>query len=221
MGNTPSFSSIMDDVAKFEFYGEAFAYSVMLLVLTHFISSSAQLMYEKGDVPFTNDPNNWSDYMFARMAGWFNALGFVWYPLVKFMVTKFNWRKSFAILGVVNLIAVGIIFAENLEVQVLTCLLLSFGRLLLFSCHHTYLLDIFGVANFGTLNGISSLFAALLGLSSYPLQLFALQTNYAISFIPIGVLVILAFLFPFFLGRKAHEKNGPVPDSIVEKQDSR
>ena len=109
----PSLTSIMNDVVKFEFMGETLAYSVMLLLLTHFLSTSTQLMYEKGDVPFTNDPNNWSDYMFAKMAGWFNALGFLWLPLVKYMITKFEWKNLYTMLILVYISAAGIVFVNN------------------------------------------------------------------------------------------------------------
>merc|ERR1712226_890454 len=74
---------------------------------------------------------------------------------------------------------------------------------MLFSYHHAYLLDKFGIQYFGLLNGISSFFAAILGLVGYPLQLLAVQIgNYSITFIPIGVVVLLVGLFPFFLGKK-------------------
>jgi hypothetical protein len=55
---------------------------------------------------------------------------------------------------------------------------------------------------FGTLNGISSLFAAIVGFISYPLQLFALKTNYSFSFVPIGVCVVLTFIFPVVSSRR-------------------
>ena len=124
-----------------------------------------------------------------------------WLPLVKYMITEFEWKRLYTLV-LVNISEAGKVFVNNLKVQVLTFLLLSFGRLLLFSCHHTYLLDVFGIANFGTLNGISSLIAAILGFSSYPLQLFASRRNYAVSFIPVSVLVLQGFLFPFCLRRK-------------------
>ncbi len=81
-----------------------------------------------------------------------------------------------------NIVIIGIVMINNLELQILGFALLSFGRLLLFSCHHAYLIDIFGMTNFGTLDLISSFVAAMLGFTSYPLQLLALRTTYAISF---------------------------------------
>ena len=91
---------------------------------------------------------------------------------------------------------------RNLEIQILGFSLLSFGRLLLFSSHHAYLLDKFGIEFFGTMNGISSLFAAIIGFSSYPLQLLALRFNYALSFVPIGLFVLLALAFPLISRRQ-------------------
>jgi hypothetical protein len=202
LGQRPTLSSIMDDVVKFDFYGEAMIYSVLLLLLTHYLSTSSQLMYEKGDVPFTSNPNDWSDFMIARMAGWFNALGFIWLPTVKYMLTKFQWPQSYSFLCILNIVIMTIILVKNLELQILGFALLSFGRLMLFSCHHAYLIDVFGMASFGTLNGISSFLAAMLGFSSYPLQLFALRTNYAMSFVPIGVLILMSMFIPFILWKQ-------------------
>ena len=118
------------------------------------------------------------------------------------MLIRFKWPQSYTVLCMLNIAVIGIVLTNNLELQILGFMFLSFGRLMLFSCHHTYLLDVFGIANFGTLNGISSMIAAILGFSSYPLQLFALRTNYAMSFIPIGILVLLAFSFPFILRKR-------------------
>jgi len=192
LSQTQTLSSVMDIFVKFDFYGEAFIYSVLLFLLTHYLSTTSQLMYEKGDVPFTSNPNDWSDFLFARTAGWFNALGFIWLPTVKYVITKFRWSQLYLFLCLLNICIVGIILINNLEIQILGFALLSYGRLMLFSCHHAYLIDVFGMAYFGTLNGISSFFAALLGFVSYPLQLIALRASYGMSFIPIGILVLMA-----------------------------
>ena len=110
---------------------------------------------------------------------------------------KCQWSRCYEILIAVNILIFIIILIRNLEIQIVGFAILSFARLFLFSCHHTYLLDRFGIEFFGTLNGISSLVAAAIGFVSYPLQLFALRTNYSFSFVPIGVCVGLAYVFPF------------------------
>lgn len=198
----PLLSSVSVAIVKFEFWGEALFYSVALLLLTHYLSTSAQLLYEKGDIPFTSNPNDWTDYIVTRMAGWFNALGFVWLPTVQYILVKFHWSQCYMILSVVNIAVFAIVLMKNLEVQILGFFLLSFGRLLLFSCHHTYLLDLFGIEFFGTLNGISSLLAAIIGFTSYPLQIFALGTNYAFAFIPVAVCIVLSLTFPLLLRKQ-------------------
>lgn len=200
--NKPLLASALVQAARFEMLGETLCYSMSLLLLTHFLSTSAQLMYEKGDKPFTSNPNDWTDYMIARMAGWFNSLGFLWFPLVQIMVTNLRWSSSYLILLLVNISIVVIILVTSLELQILGFLLLSMARLMLFSFHHGYILDTFGIEHFGTLNGISSLIAAMVGLLSYPLQLFALSTSFSISFIPIGLGIILSFVFPFIIRRR-------------------
>ena len=198
----PLLASAFEQARRFEMFGETLCYSMSLLLLTHFLSTSAQLMYEKGDKPFTSNPNDWTDYMIARMAGWFNSLGFLWFPLIQMMVTNLRWSSSYLILLIVNISIVAIILVTSLELQILGFLLLSMTRLMLFSFHHGYILDTFGIEHFGTLNGISSLIAAMIGLLSYPLQLFALSTSFSMSFIPIGCGIILSFVFPLILRRR-------------------
>ena len=198
----PFLSSITLEIKKFDFYGEAIFYSLSLFLLTYYLSTSSQLMYEKGDIPFTDKPNDWSDYMFARMAGWFNALGFLWFPIVSYCLIKFEWSKCYLILSIINVTVVGIVFFPSLAIQPLGFALLSLARLMLFSFHHAYLLDVFGIEFFGTLNGISSLMAATLGLVGFPLQLFALSSSYTVSFIPIAILLLLAGVFPIMLYRR-------------------
>lgn len=208
LGQKPTLSLIVDDAFSFDFIGEAIIFSVLLLLLTHYLSTSAQLLYEKGDIPFTSNANDWSDYVIARMAGWFNAMGFIWLPIGKQMLTRLQWPQLFSFLCFINIVIVGIVLVKNLEVQILGFALLSFGRLMLFSCHHAYLIDTFGMTNFGTLNGISSFLAAILGFCSYPLQLFALRTNFALSFVPIGILVLLSMLVPLvFYKRQKKSEN--------------
>ena len=180
-------------------------YDVYQFLLTHSISTSVQIMFEKGDVPFTNNPNDWSDYMISRMEGWFKALGFIWLPAVKYMLTNCTWQKSYIIFCMLNIAIVCIFLTPDLEVQVVG-FALFFNRLMLFRCHHTYLLDVFGISTFGTLKGISSFLDEILGLLSYPLQLFALKTTYALSFVPIGILVVLALVFPLMLHNRYQQK---------------
>ena len=142
-----------------------------------------------------------SHYVYATKQ-WFNALGFVWFPLVQIILLKFEWSRCYEILVVVNIAVFVTILVRNLEVQIIGFSLLSFARLLLFSCHHAYILDKFGIEFFGTLNGISSMFAAMIGFVSYPLQLFALKTTYSFSFIPIGVCIVLSLAFPVLNRRR-------------------
>lgn len=42
----------------------------------------------------------------------------------------------------------------------------------------------------------------MIGFLSYPLQLFALRTNYSFSFVPIGIFVLLTFAFPIIMRRR-------------------
>lgn len=195
-------STLVSLMSKFEFWGECLVYSANLLLLTHFLSTSAAFLYEKGDVPFTSEPNSWSDYIFTRMAGWFNSLGFLWYPAVKLMMLRFRWPMSYTVMIGANLIVVLLVVCvPQLQPQVAGFALLSFARLMLFSFHHAYILDKFGIEYFGLLNGVSSLVAAMVGLLSYPLQLLALQTSYSFAFIPIAAAIAVSAVFPFFLRR--------------------
>mmetsp|Transcript_21764 Transcript_21764/g.60455 ORF Transcript_21764/g.60455 Transcript_21764/m.60455 type:complete len:120 (-) Transcript_21764:4055-4414(-) len=112
-------------------------------------------MYEKVDiVPFTSRPNR-TDFMIARMAGICNAFGFIWLPAVKYIMTKLQWYQSYSVLWMFNAAVIAIVLMRNFEIQILAFVLLSFGRLMFFSCHDAYLMDVFGMTSFGSLNGIS------------------------------------------------------------------
>ena len=65
----PFLTSVIAEVVKFEFYGEMLVYTFCLLLFTHYLSTSGQLMYELGDLKLTSLPNAWTDYIISRMAG--------------------------------------------------------------------------------------------------------------------------------------------------------
>ncbi|GFH44718.1 hypothetical protein CTEN210_01192 [Chaetoceros tenuissimus] len=195
-------ASLKTQLMQFEFYGEVCFFSVSLFALTHYLSTSTQIMYEKGDVSFTNNPNNLNDFMISRMAGYLNGLGFLWVTTVKYLMTRYEWPRCFLLIAILNIVVMGIVLVKNLEVQILGFTVLSFTRLLLFSTHHTFLLDRFGIGNFGTLNGISAFVAAILGFSSFPLQIYGLQVGYSISYSLIGCGVVLSLIFPIILRKR-------------------
>ena len=120
------------------------------------------------------------------------------------LVTKLHWSSCYLILFIINIGVIVIIQVKSLELQILGFVLLSLTRLMLFSFHHGYILDTFGIEHFGTLNGLSSLVAAVIHLLSYPLQLFALSSNFATSFIPIGIGIALSLMFPVLLRRRPY-----------------
>jgi hypothetical protein len=100
--------------------------------------------------------------MINRLAGWLNSLGFLWFPLIHSMITNLRWSLSYLVLSIVNVAVVGIILARTLQFQILGFALRSMARLMLFGFHFAYILDVFGIKRFGTLNGISSLIAAII-----------------------------------------------------------
>lgn len=117
-------------------------------------------------------------------------------------MTRYEWPLCFLLIAIFNIIVMGIVLLKNLEVQILGFTVLSFTRLLLFSTHHTFLLDRFGIGNFGTLNGISAFVAAIIGFSSFPLQIYGLQVGYSISYSLIGCRVVLSLIFPIILRKR-------------------
>ena len=80
---------------RFEFWGECIFYSINLLLLTYYLSTAGAFLFEKGDAKFTLNPNDPTDYMFSRMAGWLNSLGFLWYPATKLLLLKTQWSPKF------------------------------------------------------------------------------------------------------------------------------
>lgn len=140
--------------------------------------------------------------MISRMAGYLNGLGFLWVTTVKYLMTRYEWPRCFLLIAILNIVVMGIVLVKNLEVQILGFTVLSFTRLLLFSTHHTFLLDRFGIGNFGTLNGISAFVAAIVGFLSFPLQIYGLQVGYSISYSLIGCGVVLSLIFPIILRKR-------------------
>jgi len=199
----PLLKSVGGVLVKFDMWGETLFYSINLLLITYYLSTTAQLMYEKGDQPFTSNPNDWTDYMFTRMSGVFNGIGFIWFPIVQYFLQQHSWATCYLVMWFTSLALVGFTLIPGLEAQVIGFALQSMSRLMLFSFHHAYIIDKFGLEYFGTLNGLSSLAAAILGLSAYPLQLLGIYAGgaFALSFVPIGICVFLSFGFPFKLSR--------------------
>lgn len=197
-------SSILELMSRFEFWGECIFYTFNLWLLTYYLSVSGAFLYEKGDIPFTSNPNDPTDYMYSRMAGWMNSLGFLWYPTTKLMMLKVRWPQRFYTVVSANVfVAILVITVPRLVPQVIGMVVLSCSRLMLFSFHHAFLLEKFGIEYFGLLNGLSSFIASLVGLLSYPIQLWAVQIgNYSITFIPVGIAVLFTGLFGFFLRRQ-------------------
>ena len=137
----PFLASVFDEVGKFEFWGESLFFSVNLFLLSYYLSTSGQLMYEKGDVKLTTEPNSWSDYIYARMAGWLNSLGFMWFPVVTLIMTRCKWHTKYGLTCLLNLLVVTVSVVPSLETQVLGFTTLSLSRLLLFSFHHAYIIE--------------------------------------------------------------------------------
>ena len=196
-------STVLELMSRFEFWAECLFFSVNLFILTYYLSTNVAFLFEKGDIPFTSNPNDPSDYMYSRLAGWLNSLGFLWYPMTKYLILKTKWSTKFTCVMVINtLVALIIIAVPQLSPQIIAMVFLSFTRLMLFSFHHAFILDKFGIEYFGILNGISSFIAAIIGLLNYPLQLMAIDIgSFSITFVPIAIVVVLVGAFPFFLNK--------------------
>lgn len=198
-GSKPIVWSAVREMRRFDFWGEMLFFSVNLFVMTYYLSVMPQLLHAKGAIPFGHNPNDWEDYQFQRLSGIFNGLGALWLPTVEHMLTRLSWDKCFCALLFSNLLFVGLLTVPALECQVVAFALQSFSRLMLFSFHHTYLLETFGVECFGIMNGITAFGAAIFGLLGYPLQLFALSVaggDFAISMSFVGAALVVSGLFP-------------------------
>jgi L-gulonolactone oxidase len=115
---------------------------------------------------------------------------------------KSHWPYRFSFICIANIIVASFVMMQLLEIQIVAMAILSLSRLALFSYHHAYIIEKFGMEYFGTLNGISSLIAAFIGILTYPLQLAALRPGFAVSFVPILIAIILSASFPFLLSRR-------------------
>ena len=131
---------VFQDMKRFEMWGETLFYSANLLLLTHYLSVSAQLMFEKGDVALSTEPNSPTDYMYTRLVGWINALGFLWFPLVQVAVKNLKWWQCFLMLFISGFLVILVVAVPYLEAQVIGMLLLACTRLQLFSFHRKYII---------------------------------------------------------------------------------
>lgn len=200
----PQLRSALKDMKGPDFWGEALFFSANMLVATFYLSSVADMMYNKGDLAFSTNANDWADYMFTKCAGIFNGLGFVWFPLVEYTMYRFEWSTCFAFQLAAHVVFVVLLLMPQLEVQMITFLLQGMVRLMIFTYHHTYLVDRFGLEHFGILNGVTSLVAGVFGLLGYPLQLFAvyiLRGDFVYTLALLSILLLLSAAFPLYLRR--------------------
>jgi L-gulonolactone oxidase len=111
-----------------------------------------------------------------------------------------KWDKCYGVLLAVNLLFYGILLVPVLEIQVFAFALQAVARLLVFSVHHTYTLEKFGVEYFGMLNGVSAFVAAtFFALFAYPLQLFSLyvaEGDFSVSLGIVSGAMVLSSAFP-------------------------
>lgn len=169
----PTPPSLLSQLCTWDFFWETSHFSANYLLNTFYLSSLNQMMYFKGDVKFTAEVNSWDDFMYRRAGSLYNGLGFVFLPVIATMMAKCSFEAAFAVESLLGLFICAILLVEVLEVQVLAFAMQSCFRLMLFGFHYAYIPDRFGFSNFGTLNGISALIAAIVGFAVYPLQLYA------------------------------------------------
>jgi hypothetical protein len=87
--------------------------------------------------------------MYARMAGWFNSLGFLWYPTAKIILLRCRWQTNYPSVVAANVVvAIVVVAIPQLGPQTIGMIVLSFSRLMLFSLHHAYILDKFGIGTY-------------------------------------------------------------------------
>ena len=84
----------------------------------------------------------------------------------------------------------------NIQIQTATFVLWLLGRFFLFSSYFAYLPTVFGFKTFGTINGLISLVASLVGLCQYPLTLSGKYTAINVAFV---AMTITMYAFPAYL----------------------
>mmetsp|Transcript_60775 Transcript_60775/g.100949 ORF Transcript_60775/g.100949 Transcript_60775/m.100949 type:complete len:1477 (-) Transcript_60775:181-4611(-) len=195
-------SELREILCSASFWGEAFFFSINLFAITFYLSTVGAILFALGDQKISDQPNDISDYVYTRIAGFINGIGFLWFPAVSALSQNLSFAKLFACIVIANILLISLLTLPVLETQVLTFAVQAGARLMLFSVHFGYIGQRFGFKHFGILNGISSLLAAVLGLSNYPLQLFSVyvaEGNFTIALSFIGGGVVLSAAFPLSL----------------------
>jgi len=157
----------------FDFWRCTAYFSVGYLLNTFYLGALNELMYSKGDARLTSDTNSWDDFIFRRAGSLINGCGFLFQPLVACMLNSLPFGINFAVESCLAVLMVCLLLVDNLQLQLLTFCVQACFRMQLFSFHYAYLPDRFGFAHFGTINGVTAVIAALVGLASYPLTLAA------------------------------------------------
>jgi len=194
---------------SFAFWGECFWFSCQLFLLTYYLSTINQILFSLGDAKVNQDVDSPLNNMFTRAAIFFNGLGFLWTPLVGYLMQSLSfYRRIYLEIGMAFLMAMTLAL-PIIELQVIVFLVQALVRLQVFTYHFAYIADRFGFRHFGLLNGISSLIAALFGLAGYVLQIFSVYVtsgNFGVSYFFVSGLILASTLFPLLL-RRADKSN--------------
>ena len=211
-GATGGTRSLAELLRTFEFWGECCHFSSLyLLANVYYISSLNQITYSKGDMRFSSEANSWDDYMFRRVGALAMGTGFAFLPFIADLLEACAFSSVFLLESALGLLLLLLLLLPSLEAQMVSMFVQCWLRTQLFSAHFAYLAASFGFAHFGTLNGLSSIIAAVVGLLNYPLQLLAIQRagDHALPTLVLVVTTGVAVLFPVLLRRREQQSRGP------------
>ncbi len=199
------FPTLKEALTSFTFWGECYWFSCQLFLLTYYLSTINQILFSLGDAKVEQDVDSLLNNMFTRASIFFNGLGFLWSPIVGYLMkTKTIYFRVYLEIAM-SLVMSILLTLPIIEVQVIVFLLQALVRLQVFSNHFAYIAERFGFRHFGLLNGISSLIAGAFGLLGYPLQIFSVfiaAGNFGVSYFIVAGLLITTGIFPFVLKRK-------------------
>jgi MFS family permease len=208
----PKFPPLSQVLRSFQFWGECFWFSGNVFLLTYYLSTISQLLFNLGDAKVNDDVDSFANNIFTRVAIFFNGFGFIWAPTVSYLQKSKSIYFRVCLEVSLAFMSCVLLTIPIIELQIVVFILQAFVRLQIFSYHFAYLVERFGFRHFGLLNGISSLVAGLFGLCGYGLQIFTIfkaEGSFMISYCIVAALVLSTLVFPFVLrrlDRKAEEE---------------
>jgi len=186
---------LCEQLRSAQFWGLFCFFSLVLLAVQYYVATVEVQLEEKGD----------DDHTYTKIFNLMFSLGGLATPLAGYLMDVHGFHASFGVCVVCLCIACGVGLCESLEAQIVTFLFITLARFLLFASFFSYVPANFGFKTFGTVLGIISVGAAVVGLLQTLLTQLSIKT-WDKNFVPVNigfsVLAVVVVAWPIWLARK-------------------